>query len=29
VQAGGMVTHQFGLPEYGAAIKAVAGIRGT
>jgi hypothetical protein len=25
VQTGGMVTHQFGLPEYGAAIKAVAG----
>jgi hypothetical protein len=28
VQTGGMVTHQFGLPEYGAAIKAVAGDPG-
>ena len=25
VQTSGMVTHQFGLPDYGAAIKAVAG----
>ena len=28
VQTGGMVTHQFGLPEYGAALKAVAGDPG-
>ena len=28
VQTSGMVTHQFGLPEYGAAIKAVAGDSG-
>jgi D-arabinitol dehydrogenase (NADP+) len=28
VQTSGMVTHQFGLPEYGAAIKAAAGDSG-
>jgi D-arabinitol dehydrogenase (NADP+) len=28
VQTSGMVTHQFGLPDYGAAIKAVAGDSG-
>jgi threonine dehydrogenase-like Zn-dependent dehydrogenase len=28
VQTGGMVTHQFGLPDYGAAIKAAAGDSG-